>query len=766
MAAIRTGLSLYAPGYNIFLSGTLGSGRTRLITDLIQKLKPKGKPVPDRVYVSNFREPNRPCLITLPRGEGSRFREQIHELVHVLQENLRGALRSRAHRVSHDLVMRSVEEREKRLMAALDRQAKKEGFAVVQFPGTGGGMMADIYPIFEGDPVNPEAFRELVAQGKVTHNRYLRLRAGRDRLMDRLEDVTERLLGINHETDEELRRMDQQVGGHVLKTHLRSFARRWENDEVAEFLVGLKEHVLRDLDRWVSGDTQHEQEIHGSSPPSEAGEQAPQSRQIRDHPVRFLGVEVQVVKTSRGDECPVVFETHPTYSNLFGVVEPARDGHIPSLAQVHPGSLLRADGGYLILRLSEVMGEPGVWSHLKMALKVGKVDIREFDPNSGVTSGTLQPEAVPIVLKVIMIGDPGTYETLALEDPQFLQSFKVHAEFDTVMPATQGNMRRYADLLDWFRRTEGLKSFSADANSAVVEYGARMAGRKDRLSARFGQLADLAHEASHLCESAGEKTVTRAHIEQAVRNRTYRVDLPRECVERDYRDGYLLMQTKGEAIGQINVLTVIESDALMFGKPSRVTVATGVGSAHRAGVVNIERESDLSGPLHDKGVMILHGYLLEQYAVEGPLSLQATICFEQTYGGVDGDSASAGELCALLSSLTGFAIDQGYGVTGSINQLGVVQAVSGVNEKIEGFFRLCRSRKLTGKQGVILPRANVPDLMLDPEVVAAVADGQFHIYAVEVVDEMIELLTGVAMAEVKRASAERLRIFREGASSQ
>jgi Lon-like ATP-dependent protease len=306
-----------------------------------------------------------------------------------------------------------------------------------------------------------------------------------------------------------------------------------------------------------------------------------------------------------------------------------------------------------------------------------------------------------------------------------------------------------------------LQDFSADANAAMVEYGARMAGRRDRLTARFGQLADLAREASHFCATAGEETVTRAHVRQAVRARTYRVDLPRECVERDFRDGYILLETVGVEVGQINVLTVIESDALMFGKPSRVTVATGVGSLQRAGVVNIERESDLSGPLHDKGVMILHGYLLSQFAREGSLNLQATVCFEQTYGGVDGDSASAGELCALLSSLTDVPLDQGLGVTGSINQQGSIQAVSGVNEKIEGFFRLCRSRKLTGSQGVVLPRANVPDLMLDPEVVDAVVKGQFHIYAVEHVDEMLELLTGRDRGELRALAMERLRQFRE-----
>ena len=764
MRAIETGLSLYASGYNIFVSGTMGSGRTRLISDLIRKFKPAGKLVPDRVFVSNFREPNRPRLITLDRGAGPRFRDEMRELVVAIQEGLQGALRSRTHRVSHDLVLRAAEEREKRLMAALNRQAEREGCAVVQFPGANGGTMADIYPVIDGEPVNPEACRDLVGQGKLTHTRYRSLLSRRDKLMDRLEEVTERLLRIGQEADGELRRMDQQVAGHVLRSHLRNFAKRWDNDEVTEFLVQLREHVLEDVDRWVAAEPIPESDdVSAPSTPEPEGGLSPLASppvSPRGEPVRFNGVEVHVVKTSSDDECPVVLETHPTYSNLFGVVEPSRDGHVPSLAQVHPGSLLRADGGYLILRLSELLGEPGVWTQLKRALKVGCVEIREFDSNAGVASGTLQPEAVPITLKVILIGEPGAHETLAIEDSQFLQTFKVHAEFDTVLPATRGNRRRYADLLDWFRRQEGLAPFSADAAAAVVEFGARLAGRKDRLSARYGELADLAREASHLCQREGGRTVTRAHIEAAQQARTYRIDLPRECMERDFRDGYLLMATKGRAVGQVNALTVIESDSILFGKPSRVTVATGVGPTQRAGVINIERESDLSGPLHDKGVMILSGYLLQHFANEGPLNLQATICFEQTYGGVDGDSASAAELCALLSSLTQIPLAQGFGVTGAINQHGEVQAVSGVNEKIEGFFRLCRSRSGRGDQGVILPRANVPDLMLDPEVVAAVRAGEFRIHAVESVDEMIELLTARPVVEVRAAAAQRLRQFR------
>lgn len=745
LEALRTGLNLYAPGYHVFVSGTVGAGRTRLVCDLIERGRPVCRPVPDRVFVSNFVEPNRPRLLTLARGQGTAFRDETRALVRDLQESLRVALRSRTHQVSHDLVLQSGEEREKRLMSALDRQARKEGFRLVQFPGAGGGMMADIYPEIEGEAVNPEAIRELVSQGKVSHSAYVKLRARRDRLMDRLEEVTDRLLKIHKDIETERRRMDSQVAERVVDSQLRPFRQRWSQEGVGEFLNGLREAILQDLEPWLTQDAPPDAAAEAQAAAGE-GAAPPPPPPLREEPLRFLGVEVHVVKSQADDACPLVVETHPTYANLFGVVESSREG-APSLAQVHPGALLRADGGYLVLRLNEIMVEPGVWAQLKRALKVGRVEIREFDPNSGVTSGSLQPEAVPIDIKVVLIGDLGTYETLAVEDPQFLQTFKVHAEFDTVLPATKGNMRRYANLIDWFRRREGLLPFSGQANAAVVEHGARLAGRQDRLSARYGELADLAREASFLARGEAAAQVTRAHVEAAELARERRADLTREAVEREFRDGYLLVQTQGSQIGQVNALTVLESDGMAFGKPSRITAAVGVGAPEHAGVVNIEREAELSGPLHDKGVMILQGYLLQHFAKEQPLNLRATICFEQTYGGVDGDSATVAELCALLSSLAGLPLRQGLGITGSMNQLGQIQAVSGVNEKIQGFFRLCRSQGLRRRggpgqsPGVIIPKVNVKDLMLPAELVEAVNAGRFCIHAVERAEEVMALLS-------------------------
>jgi len=766
LAALATGIHLAAPGYNVFLSGLIGSGRTRLVTDFIERERPAGRPAGDRVFVSNFREPNRPRLITLPRGDGPRFREQMRELVQTVHQSLQSALRSRIHRVSRDLLLRAADEREQRLMAALDRQAQRDGCAVVQFPAPSGGMMADIYPIYEGEPVNPEAFADLVHQGAIRREQWAKLRSRREMLMERLEQVTDRLLRIGHDTEMELRRMDRHVAEHVLSGPLRDFRRRWQQEQVAVFLEQMRSHILEDLDRWVSPpELPGYRADEGGPPPEEAAPPAapvpslePRQDAVlpRPEPIRYHGVDVHLLKTSTGDDCPVVLEIHPTYQNLFGSAEASRDPHVPGLASVQPGALIRADGGFLILRVSELMAEPGVWAHFKRALKVRQVEIRDFDPSSGGPGGMLQPEPVPIDVKVILIGDLGSYESFAHEDAQFLHTFKVHAEFDSAVPATRQNLQRYADLLGFLVDSEGLLPFEADAAAAVAEYGARCAGQRNRITTRYGELADLAREASFLCQRDSGESVDREHVQEALTQRRYRGELFEEQTQRDFEEGYLLVQTSGSQVGQINALTVLESGTVAFGKPSVITAATGAAGKNRSRFLNIEREAQLSGPIYDKGVMILEGYLLERFGRRRPLGLQVTLCFEQTYIGIDGDSAAAAELICVVSSLSQVPIIQSLAITGAINQKGVIGAVSGVNDKIEGFFHLCAARGLTGDQGVVLPRSNVSDLMLDPDVVQAVSEGRFHVHAVDHVDQALALMTGRPAAEVMQLVEQEL----------
>jgi lon-related putative ATP-dependent protease len=471
--------------------------------------------------------------------------------------------------------------------------------------------------------------------------------------------------------------------------------------------------------------------------------------------------QAKIVKTSFSDACPVVIETNPTYANLFGSITAPPDGSSPGPQSIEPGAILRAEGGYLVLRCLDVLREPGVWPQLKRMLQTGKLEIREFDQGAGTQTGSLRPEAIPVDLKVVLIGEPGVYEQLAAEDAQFPQIFKIHAEFDVTIAADAESLTRYADYLQWLVDSEKLRPFAPHAMAAIAEYGARAAGRRDRLITRYSELGDLAREASHLCESAGARLVTREHVERTLQMRRQRHDLAQELTERDYASGYMRLSTSGTSIGQINALTVLDTGTIEFGRPCRITCNSGVATAQQSGLVNIEGLANLSGPIHDKGVMILEGFLLQEFGREGPLCMQATICFEQLYNGVEGDSASLAQLLALLSSLGGVPLAQGLAITGSVNQKGEVQAVASVNEKIEGFYRLCRARRLTGKQGVVLPRANTGDLMLDREVVEAVERREFSICAVASVDEAIELFTGLPAADVLARVRLTLQQFRE-----
>ncbi len=735
MAALRTGLSIHAQGYNLFVSGLMGSGRTAVVEHLLRDIQPVCRRTPDRVFVHNFREPNRPLLVSLPAGRAGAFRDELLELGRSLHGHLLGALRSRPHRMSRRVVKRSISGRERRIMDALQRQAQKQGCALVRFQAQSGASTADIYPVVDGEPITLDALSAMAIEGKVDEAARQRLIKQREQLLERLDEVNDRIRAEQARIDGELRTMDRQLAWRVLQTHSKDFVKRWPQPEVADWLDSAGEFVERHLHRWVGAETDGDDDGK-EAPPSAASEP------------RLGEFTAKVVKTSFDEACPVVIETNPTFGNLFGTTTPSLDGSPVGAQNVNPGALLRADGGYVVLRCADVLRENGVWSHLKRTLQTGKLEIREFDQAAGAQTGALQPEAIPIDQKVVLIGEPGVYEQLAAEDVQFPQIFKIHAEFDGSIPIDELNLTRYADYLQWLILSEKLRPFAPGALAAIAEYGARAAGRRDRLITRYSEIGDLAREASHLCEGEGARTVGREHVERTVRMQRQRHDLAQELTERDYAAGYMRLSTSGSAIGQINALTVLDTGSIEFGRPCRITCNSGVATAQRAGLVNIEGLANLSGPIHDKGVMILEGFLLQEFGRDGPLCMQATICFEQLYNGVEGDSASLAQLLALLSSLGGLPLQQGLAITGSVNQKGEVQAVAAVNAKTEGFFRLCRARKLTGKQGVVLPRANVSDLMLDSEVVDAVAAGDFHVYGVASVRDAIALFTGLPGDEV------------------
>lgn len=752
MVAMRTGLAIHAPGYNLFVSGLMGSGRAAVVELLLRDIQPVCRRGPDRLFLHNFREPNRPVLVSLPPGRAVAFRDELQELGRRLHAALQSALRSRPHRMSRRVVLRASGTRERRIMDALQRQAQKQGCALVRFQAQNGASTADIYPVVDGEPITVDALSALALEGKVEDALRDRLLMQREQLLERLDEVNERIREEQGRIEGELRTMDRQLAWKVLQSHTREFLRRWPQPEVADWVDAAGEFVERHLQQFVAVEQDTDDEVQAAdaqAPAKDAGQ-----------PPKFAEFLARIVKTSVSDACPVVVESNPTFGNLFGTIAAPGDGTPAGPQHIHPGSLLRADGGYLVLRCLDMLRENGVWPYLKRTLQTGKLEIREFDQASGAMTGTLQPAAIPLDIKVVLIGEPGVYEQLAAEDVQFPQIFKIHAEFDSSIPADRTSLIRYADYLQWLVDTEKLRPFAGSAMAAVAEYGARAAGRRDRLITRYSELGDVAREAAHLAGDAGARTVTRAHVEQAVAMQRRRHDLPQELTERDYAAGYMRLSTAGAVVGQINALTVLDTGTIEFGRPCRITCNSGVAVAQRSGLVNIEGLANLSGPIHDKGVMILEGFLLQEFGGEGPLCMQATICFEQLYNGVEGDSASLAQLLALLSSLSGVPLQQVLAITGSVNQKGEVQAVAAVNEKIEGFFRLCRTRRLSGRQGVVLPRANVGDLMLDHEVVEAVRKGDFAVHAVGSVADALQLFTGMPAVDVLMAVRETLRRFR------
>jgi predicted ATP-dependent protease len=749
MAALRTGLSIHAQGYNLFVSGLMGSGRTAVVELLLRDIQPVCRRTPDRVFVHNFREPNRPLLVSLPAGRAAAFRDELLDLGRALHSHLVGALRSRPHRMSRRVVKRASSTRDRRIMDALQRQAQRQGCSVVRFQAQNGASTADVYPVVDGEPITLDALSALAIEGKIGEEQRTRLLKQREQLLERLDEVNERIRQEHARVDGELRGMDRQLAWKVVQVHQKEFLKRWQQPEVADWIDAAGEYLERHLHQWVAAETDGDDDKANETPPPAVSEP------------RLGEFHVKIVKTSFNDACPVVIETNPTFGNLFGTIAAPPDGSQSGAMHVNPGAVLRADGGYLILRCVDVLREPGVWTQLKRTLQTNRLEIREFDNAAGAQTGALQPEPIPIDLKVVLIGEPGVYETLAAEDVQFPQIFKIHAEFDASIPVDDLNLTRYADYLQWLVDTEKLRPFAGAALAAIAEYGARAAGRRDRLITRYSEIGDLAREASHLCEREGARAVAREHVERTVRMQRRRHDLAQELTERDYASGYMRLSTAGSALGQINALTVLDTGSIEFGRPCRITCNSGVATAQRSGLVNIEGLANLSGPIHDKGVMILEGFLLQEFGRDGPLCMQATICFEQLYNGVEGDSASLAQLLALLSSLGEVPLAQAYAITGSVNQKGEVQAVAGANAKVEGFFRLCRARRLTKKQGVVLPRANIGDLMLDAEVVDAVAKGEFAVFAVASVREAIELFTGIPGDDVLVRVRATLQRFRE-----
>ncbi len=711
--AIEFGLDMEGPGYNIFVVGPGGTGRATVIQRFLAQQAAR-KPTPDDwVYVHNFRQPRSPRAIRLPAGTGARFRDDMAALVAELRRTIPQAFEAETYQEARRQIEQKYQNAQEELLKGLDAQARQRSFAVMRTPS---GLA--LVPVRDGRPLPPEAFQALPDEEK---ERFAAQYAELERFA---EETLQRLRDNEREAQQALRNLDQEAVAFVVGRAVDDLKARYaEHEEVAEYLEEVRSDIIARAD-----------DFKQTEPPSGEPSAPPISP--------FHRYLVNLFVDNRDQQgAPVIVESNPILPNLMGRAEYEIRMGVPvtDFTLLRPGALHHANGGYLVLQARDVLSDPMAWQALKRALSEGAIRIEDRSAAMVSVVG-LDPEPIPLDVKVVLMGSPYLYYLLYALDEEFRELFKVKADFSTEMDRTSENEYLYALFIRARCEEECLRPFDRTAVARVVEYGSWLAEDQNRLSIRFREVTDLLREADYWAGKAGREVVTGEDVERAIAERTYRANRVEEEIRRVITEGTLMIETEGAVVGQVNGLSVHAVGDHIFGRPTRITARAYVG---RSGVVDIQREVKLSGPTHGKGVLTMAAYLGGQYATDQPLTLSASLSFEQTYDEVHGDSASLAELYALLSVLANVPIRQGIAVTGSVDQQGRVQPVGGVNHKIEGFFRVCRERGLTGDQGVIIPAANVRNLMLDPEVVQAVAEGKFHIYPITTVDEGIELLTGI-----------------------
>ena len=746
--AVRFGVNMDRKGYNIYALGPTGSGKYTLVHKYAQARAATQPPPSDWCYVNNFEQPYMPHMLRLPAGMGKQLRQDMSRFIEDLRRGLSSAFESEEYLARHQALEADFQERQQARLMALQEQAKTRELAMLR---TQSGLV--FAPIRDDNVLEPADFEKLTDEEKE------RIKAEVEVMQEQLQNVLYQVPRWERELREKIRELNQDVTGFVVDDLMADLREKYADlADVLRYLDNVKSDVSRNLGDFLSDERGGDAD--GAIPPG-----------LRVNPLRRYEVNL-LVNSSGATGAPVIYDSNPSYLNLIGRVEQmAQMGAlVTDFTLIKPGLLHRANGGTLILDAIKVLTAPYAWDGLKRALQFGEIRIESPLQMLSLSSTiSLEPEPIPLDIKVILLGEHRIYYLLSELDPEFAELFKVAADFDDELERDDESQLLYAQLIATIVRKEGLRPFDRTAVARVIEYSARLVSDSERLSARMQSIVDLLEEADHWADESDVSVITAEQVQQAIDAKTFRLDRVRDRIQEQALRETIMIDTEGEAVGQINGLAVLQLGGFAFGKPSRITAGVRIGKGE---VVDIEREVEMSGPLHSKGVLILTSYLQARYAAEQPLSLSASLVFEQSYSGVDGDSASSTELYALLSAIAQTPIRQSLAVTGSVNQWGQVQAIGGVNEKIEGFFDLCRARGLTRDQGVLIPEANVKNLMLKAEVVSAVEAGEFAIYPVASIDQGMEILTGVPAGEpdedgeyppgtLNRRIADRLQTFSE-----
>jgi ATP-dependent Lon protease len=725
--AIKLGLGLDGMGYNIFVTGLSGTGRTTTIQMMVSKIASKQENPGDWCYVYNFEDPNSPKALHLGPGEGTKLEQAMDRLVETLKVILPSVITSDNFQNAKKELGEKFKEKEKKIASRFENLLKEKGFTVVQVQ-MGMGTKPIPMPLVKGKVVDINEIEKLKDEGILKEEEVKKIIKSYEELALQLEETLRELKEIQNEFEKQLKILTYNVFKPILNQFFTELKMQFSQEEVKEYFEEVQKNILQNPEPFLSSEDEKE-------------------KKKKD---LFLPYKVNVIvdnKTTKGR--PIIIEHNPSYVNLFGTIERTFEDRFTSKSdfmQIRAGSLHKANGGYLVVNFNDLIQEPGVWHSLKRALRNEKLYIFPEDNYFFAPPSPLRPEPIDLKVKVILIGDIATYQLAYYLDEDFKKIFKVLSEFDSSMDCTKENFSSFVQLMGKIIDEENLKNFTAEAVLKVAEYAMKLAGRKGKLSTRFDAVADIMREAHYWAKEEKKELVDEKNVVKAIRERERRHSLADDKIKEMILQNILNIETEGKRVGQVNGLTVYDFGYYSFGKPVKITADVSLG---QDSIISIEREADLAGNIFTKGSLIIAGFLRQTFTKDKPLSINASICFEQSYGEIEGDSATCAEFYALLSAISSVPARQDVAVTGSMNQKGLVQAVGGINEKIEGFFNLVKEKGIKGTEGVIIPKANLGDLILKEDVLKEMKEGRFHIWAIEDITEGVEILFGIPAGKRK-----------------
>ncbi|PTV98105.1 lon-related putative ATP-dependent protease [Halanaerobium saccharolyticum] len=733
------GMRVNKSGYNIFMAGESGTGKSTYAENMAEEKSAKMEQPKDILYVFNFSEPEKPRVMRVPAGMGNDLKTDMEKIVEELQEEIPRAFEGEEYEAERKEILNEYQPKSNKVMQEFEDSARERGFML---QNTSQGLVP--VPIDEdGEPISREDFQEMDDEKKDE------IRNKSQKIQNEISQIMREIRSIKEEAQDELAALEKKIGISVVQPIICHLQDKYEDcEEIVNYLEEVQEDIVDNIDRFRSNDEDQQNPFL--------------AMQQDDDGSFFIRYQINIfVNNSKTEGAPVIYEKNPTYYNLFGKIEgKSQFGTITTnFTMIRSGSLHRANGGFLIVHAKDLLTNPFCWDTLKRALINQEITVENIgEQYRSVPIITLKPEAVELDLKIIMIGSPYIYYLLYNYDDEFSELFKIKADFDIEMERNKKNIAKFADFISSVINRDELKEFSAEAVAAMIDFSSRLTGDREKLSTKFNEIIEILVEADVWSDSFGEEIVSASSVKKAIDEKERRSNLLEEKIQEQIDRDHLLLDVSGSEIGQINGLSVYQAGNYSFGRPARITARSYLG---KEGVINIEREAKMSGRIHSKGVMILTGYLGGKYAQDSPLSLTASIAFEQSYGGVDGDSATCAEVVALLSSLAGIPVRQDIAITGSMNQKGVVQPIGGVNEKIEGFFKVCQTKGLTGEQGVIIPQRNLDNLMLNQEVVEAVDQGKFNLYSIDDIDQALEIMLAKEADQIHSAVKEKLEEYAE-----